>query len=189
MSKITFITGGARSGKSKLAEKLVERHDGILGYLATGSAGDAEMTQRIARHRERRGDRWQTMEEPLQVLDVILGHDGYFGAVLFDCVTLWVSNMLLRNEHHPDPAAAILAQVRQLAEEFPRLKTPLIIVSNEVGMGIVPENHLARLFRDIAGEANEILAGAADDVFVCISGLPLKLKEAAVPPPRWLVEG
>ena len=189
MANVTFIIGGARSGKSRFAEKLVEAHSGVLGYLATGTAGDAEMTGRIARHRERRGDRWQTLEEPLQVREVILGHDGYFGALLLDCVTLWISNLLFREERYGDPREAVLGEVRKLAAEFSQLATPLVIVSSEVGMGIVPENGLARLFRDIAGEANEILAAAADEVYVCFAGIPLRLKDAVYEPPRWLVEG
>ena len=172
MAKIIFITGGARSGKSRLAEELAARHGAPLGYLATGQAGDAEMATRISRHQARRGPDWQTMEEPLQLLEVLQGHDGYFRAVLVDCLTLWLSNLLL---HHNDPAPA-LAAVRELIAGFAGLTTPLVIVSNEVGMGIVPDNPLARSFRDLAGEANELIAAAADEVYVTFSGLPLKLK-------------
>ena len=172
MARVIFITGGARSGKSSFAEKLAIGFGGPLGYLATGRPGDAEMADRIERHRARRGSEWQTMEEPLALLDVIRGHDGYFNAILIDCVTLWLTNLLLLHEK-PEP---ILAEVKNMTGAFPSLATPLILVSNEVGMGIVPENRLARLFRDIAGEANELLAAAADEVYVTFSGLPLKLK-------------
>lgn len=172
MSKIIFITGGARSGKSRLAEKLAEGFGAPLGYLATGQPGDAEMESRIAKHQARRGLDWQTMEEPFDVAGVIKGHDGYFKAILLDCVTLWLTNMLLRD----NDAIPALEQARKLSALFPELTTPLILVSNEVGMGIVPENKLARQFRDLAGEANEILAAAADEVYVMFSGLPLRLK-------------
>lgn len=172
MAKVTFITGGARSGKSRLAERLAREYPAPFGYLATGAAGDGEMAERIARHRERRGTEWQTMEEPLELCEVLRGHDGYFGVVLVDCVTLWLTNLLLKYER-PEPA---LLEVNKLTAAFPTLETTLIVVSNEVGMGIVPENALARTFRDLAGEANELIAAAADEVFVTFSGLPLKLK-------------
>ena len=172
MSKLTFITGGARSGKSRLAEGLAVAHGAPLGYLATGHAGDGEMAERIARHQARRGAEWQTMEEPLDLAGVLKGHDGYFRAVLVDCVTLWLTNLLLAH----DDADAAFDEVRALAELLPELTTPLLLVSNEVGMGIVPDNALARTFRDLAGRANQMLAAAADEVYVSISGIPLKLK-------------
>ena len=172
MSKIIFITGGARSGKSRLAEEIAVGHGAPLGYIATGQSGDEEMAARIARHRLRRGPDWQTMEEPLQLQEVLQGHDGYFQVMLVDCVTLWLTNLLLAYNE----AGRALADVRRLTGAFPTLTTPIIVVSNEVGMGIVPENRLARSFRDLAGEANELLAAAADEVYVTFSGLPLKLK-------------
>ncbi|BEH11537.1 bifunctional adenosylcobinamide kinase/adenosylcobinamide-phosphate guanylyltransferase [Geobacter sulfurreducens subsp. ethanolicus] len=172
MAQIIFITGGARSGKSRLAEELAARRGAPLGYLATGSAGDGEMAERIARHRTRRGDSWTTIEEPLALAESLAAHDGRFAAILVDCVTLWLSNLLFSLD---DPAR-VLKEVELLTRTFSTLRTPLIIVSNEVGMGIVPENRLARQFRDLAGEANERIAAAADEVYVTFSGLPLRLK-------------
>ena len=172
MARIIFISGGARSGKSRLAEARAREFGSPLCYLATGQAGDEEMAARIARHQARRGPEWQTLEEPLRLLEAIRGHDGYFAAMLLDCVTLWLTNLLF---HYDDPGR-VLAEVRALAGAFKELQTPLVIVSNEVGMGIVPENQLARTFRDLAGEANELIATAADEVYVTFSGLPLKLK-------------
>lgn len=172
MAKVIFITGGARSGKSRLAEQLAAGYGAPLGYIATGQAGDSEMAERIARHRARRGPDWQTMEAPLDLAGVIRGHDGHFQALLVDCVTLWLTNLLLKY----DDAAQALDEVRALVGLFPIIQTPLILVSNEVGMGIVPDNRLARTFRDLAGEANELLAAAANEVYVTFSGLPLKLK-------------
>jgi adenosylcobinamide kinase/adenosylcobinamide-phosphate guanylyltransferase len=172
MSRIILVTGGARSGKSHLAETMALAWGDPLGYVATGRAGDGEMAERIARHQRRRGPQWQTMEEPLLLKEVIVGHDGYFKAMLVDCITLWLSNLLLA---HNDAGRA-LDEVRALAAAMPSLATPLILVTNEVGGGIVPENALARAFRDLAGEANQILAAVADEVHMAVCGLPLKLK-------------
>jgi len=172
MSKTTLITGGARSGKSRLAEKLAEGFGEPLCYIATGEARDGEMAERIANHRQRRGSAWQTVEEPLLLVEAIRAADGRYRTILVDCITLWISNLLFQH----DAVEPVLDAVRALAELVPSLKTPLILVSNEVGMGIVPENALARSFRDLAGHANQILAEAADEVYVTISGIPMKLK-------------
>jgi adenosylcobinamide kinase / adenosylcobinamide-phosphate guanylyltransferase len=172
MSEVIFITGGARSGKSRLAEDLARGYGTPLGYLATGMAGDAEMAERIVRHRARRGSEWLTIEEPVDLTGAIRAQEGNVNAIVVDCVTLWLTNLLLK---HGDTAKA-LDEVNSLVRLTAGLKTPLILVSNEVGMGIVPDNALARAFRDLAGEANELLARAADEVYVMFSGLPLKLK-------------
>lgn len=172
MAEVIFITGGARSGKSRLAEGFALKRGEPLLYIATAAYGDREMTARIARHQERRGDAWQTIEEQYELAAVLSGHDGWFKATLVDCVTLWLTNLLLKYEDK----AVVLAEVKRTAAIFPTLKTPLILVSNEVGMGIVADNPLGRTFCDLSGEANEILAAAADEVYVTFSGLPLKLK-------------
>lgn len=172
MAQIIYITGGARSGKSSLAESLAENFGSPLCYLATGEPRDQEMTERIAIHRQRRGSHWQTVEEPLLISRALASADGRYQAILVDCITLWITNLLF----HYDAVEPVLDDVTALAESFSILKTPLILVSNEVGMGIVPENALARSFRDLAGRANQILAAAADDVYVTFSGIPLKLK-------------
>ncbi len=172
MAATIVITGGARSGKSRLAEEMALGYGAPLGYIATGSAGDAEMAERIERHRSRRGPVWQTIEEPLELAGVITEHQGSCKALLVDCVTLWLTNLLLKY----GDGGLVLREVENLARLFPNLEKPLILVSNEVGMGIVPENVLARTFRDLAGEANELLAQSADEVYVMFSGLPLRLK-------------
>jgi adenosylcobinamide kinase / adenosylcobinamide-phosphate guanylyltransferase len=172
MAQVILVTGGARSGKSRLAEGLAERFGAPLAYIATAEPGDAEMRERIARHRARRGPAWETIAEPLALAVALRSLDGRFRGVLVDCVTLWLANLL----HEYDDPKRVLADVAALAASFPALTTPLILVSNEVGMGIVPDNGLARVFRDLAGEANELLAKAADEVYVTFSGLPLKLK-------------
>lgn len=172
MSEITLITGGARSGKSRLAERLAEAFDAPRGYIATGEARDAEMDRRIARHRARRGPQWQTVEEPLELVRALKAQDGRCTVILVDCVTLWISNLMFA----PAGAEAVLPRVAGLIEAFDRLVTPVLLVTNEVGMGIVPEHPLARQFRDLAGEANEMIAERADRVYLTVSGLPLKLK-------------
>jgi adenosylcobinamide kinase/adenosylcobinamide-phosphate guanylyltransferase len=172
MSEIIFITGGAKSGKSRLAEEMAERLGAPLGYIATGEPKDAEMRERITRHLKRRGPSWQTIEEPLNLVRVTRDHDNRFNVMLVDCITLWLANLLCK---YNDPQR-VLGEVVSFIAAFPALKTTLILVSNEVGMGIVPDNALARAFRDLAGEANELLAKAAGEVYVMFSGLPLKLK-------------
>jgi adenosylcobinamide kinase / adenosylcobinamide-phosphate guanylyltransferase len=172
MSETIFITGGARSGKSRLAESLAEGYGAPLCYIATGQARDNEMAERIAAHRTRRGDEWQTIEEPLCLAEAVRKADSHYRAMLVDCITLWITNLLLSN----GDAERVLHEVQTLADLTRVLATPLLLVSNEVGMGIVPENALARTFRDLAGRANQILANAADNVYMTISGIPLKLK-------------
>jgi adenosylcobinamide kinase/adenosylcobinamide-phosphate guanylyltransferase len=172
MAGTIFVTGGARSGKSRLAEELAQGYGAPLGYIATGMAGDAEMAERIDRHRARRGPLWRTIEAPLDLAGAVRENQGSCNALLVDCITLWLTNLLLKY----GDGALVLREVETLARLIPNLEKPLILVSNEVGMGIVPENGLARTFRDLAGEANELLARAADEVYVTFSGLPLKLK-------------
>jgi adenosylcobinamide kinase/adenosylcobinamide-phosphate guanylyltransferase len=172
MAKTVFVTGGARSGKSRIAEEIAGGLGAPICYIATGQAKDSEMAERIAAHRRRRGEKWHTVEEPLHLCEAVKEADGRFEAIMIDCVTLWLTNLLLTYDDDERP----LAEVRMLAELLPELTTPLILVSNEVGMGIVPENALARTFRDLAGRANEILAATADEVYVMFSGIPLRLK-------------
>jgi adenosylcobinamide kinase/adenosylcobinamide-phosphate guanylyltransferase len=177
MSRTIFITGGARSGKSAFAEKRAEEFKSPFGYLATAQPLDPEMAERVSLHRERRGGLWRTVEEPLLLKQALEENDGTVGVQLVDCVTLWVTNLLFHyGEDAPDTEERIMEDVRSLAGRLLTLETPVILVSNEVGMGIVPENRLARHFRDIAGRANQALAAAADEVWLVASGIPLKLK-------------
>jgi len=176
MSQTIFITGGARSGKSRFAEQLAVAYGAPLGYLATAQSLDDEMGQRIQKHQQRRGDAWQTVEEPLHLGQALADIDGEFNAILLDCLTLWLSNLLLQEELSAGTEDRIVEEVRQLAATLGNMTTPVIIVSNEVGMGIVPENRLARIFRDIAGRANQIIAATADEAWLVASGIPLRLK-------------
>lgn len=177
MSKTIFVTGGARSGKSAFAEKLALEFSAPLCYLATAQALDVEMDARIIKHRQRRSDLWRTIEEPLLLSGVLTDLDDGYGAVLVDCVTLWLTNLLFTYEDCGDGVEElILGDVRQLVGLLPTCATPVILVSNEVGMGLVPENRLGRLFRDIAGQANQLIAAAADEAWLVASGIPIRLK-------------
>jgi adenosylcobinamide kinase/adenosylcobinamide-phosphate guanylyltransferase len=176
MSQTIFITGGARSGKSSFAEQMAASYGATLCYLATAQPLDDEMGQRIQKHQQRRGDAWHTIEEPLHLALALEKHDGLFNVILVDCLTLWLSNLLLQEELGEETVARVLDEVQRLATTLSGMKTPVIIVTNEVGMGIVPENRLARMFRDIAGQANQIIAAAADEAWLVASGIPLRLK-------------
>ena len=177
MAQTIFITGGARSGKSGFAENRARQFGAPLGYLATAQALDSEMDERVRRHRERRGVEWHTIEEPLHLSEALVRCDGQYQAVLVDCLTLWITNLLFKYEHTVESIEEqIHGDLQGLKNTLQGMVTPVILVSNEVGMGIVPENALARLFRDVAGSANQTLAAAADEVHVVISGIPLKLK-------------
>lgn len=177
MAENTLITGGARSGKSRFAEELTRSFGASCCYLATAQALDGEMDERISRHRQRRGDSWETIEEPLMIPQTLARIDGNHSAILLDCVTLWVSNLLLScDENDPGCEDQVLTHAHRLAATLRGMSTPVVLVTNEVGQGIVPENRLARLYRDIAGQANQILAASCDTVYVTISGIPLKLK-------------
>lgn len=177
MADKILITGGARSGKSRFAEELARGFGRSLCYLATAKVLDDEMHERVERHRLRRGPQWETIEEPLLLPQTLARIDGIHGAILVDCVTLWLSNLLLSlDDDDHDAEAQVLGHVHRLAGALRELTTPVILVTNEVGQGIVPENALARKFRDLAGRANQILAAGCDTVYVTISGIPLKLK-------------
>lgn len=168
--RLAFICGGAKSGKSRFAQNLAESLPAPRLYVATGEALDEEMSARIFRHQQDRGPDWQTREEPLALAGALRGSNGRFGVILVDCLTMWLSNLLTRRE------ADLEEEKRQLAEVLPRMQTPVIVVTNEVGWGIVPANPLARRFRDVAGALNQHLASLADVAVLVVSGLPLYLK-------------
>jgi adenosylcobinamide kinase/adenosylcobinamide-phosphate guanylyltransferase len=177
MSQTIFITGGARSGKSRFAEQTAATFGTSLCYLATAQSLDDEMDHRISIHQQRRGDVWQTVEEPLHLAQALADNDGGSNVILVDCLTLWLTNLLLLDEEPgKESEERIVGEVRHLVTTLRGMKTPVIIVTNEVGMGIVPENRLARMFRDIAGQANQIIAAAADEAWLVASGIPLRLK-------------
>jgi adenosylcobinamide kinase / adenosylcobinamide-phosphate guanylyltransferase len=169
--RIVFVTGGARSGKSRFAQATVEGWNGPLLYLATAEARDDEMRARIAQHRRERGDRWETLEEPLD-LPRALASAGARG-VLLDCLTLWASNLL---EAYGERPAALEAQVAGFFDALGEFQGRLCLVTNETGLGLVPENPLARRFRDLAGRINQGAAALASEAYLVVSGLPVRLK-------------
>ncbi|MBU0515206.1 MAG: bifunctional adenosylcobinamide kinase/adenosylcobinamide-phosphate guanylyltransferase [Proteobacteria bacterium] len=170
---IHLVLGGAKSGKSDLALAEAERLSAERVFVATAEALDEEMAARVAAHQERRGPDWRTVEEPLGLADRLRQIDGPGRVVVVDCVTLWLSNLLTRAGLD---AAAALERVQELASLLSRLEADLIVVSNEVGSGVVPADELGRAWRDLAGRANQILATAADRVTLVVAGLPLDLK-------------
>jgi len=175
MSKeIIVITGGARSGKSQYAEqRAIEMGDRRL-YVATAEARDEEMAQRIAEHRKRRGNQWRTIEEPLELTQSLVAQRGKTDCALVDCLTLWISNLLI--QHDEEHAAK---KVQELIEKLPELDFHLVFVTNEVGSGIVPDNLLARKFRDLTGRTNQRMAQAANEVILMVAGIPVIAKKEA----------
>ncbi|MDE1158396.1 MAG: bifunctional adenosylcobinamide kinase/adenosylcobinamide-phosphate guanylyltransferase [Neorhizobium sp.] len=166
---VTFVLGGARSGKSGFSERIVcdtglERH-----YIATGRAYDGEMQERIARHRIDRGEGWVTHEEPLALSETLRSVAASDRAVLVDCLTLWITNLMM-------DGADIAAQSKELVETLSISPGSIVLVSNEVGLGIVPENRMAREFRDHAGRLHQAVASVADEVHFIAAALSLKMK-------------
>ncbi len=167
--KSLLVLGGARSGKSRHAQAVAEASGGALVFIATAQAFDREMTDRIARHRADRDARWRTLEAPLALAEAIAAADRPGATVLVDCLTLWASNLLLADADTDAAAAALVATLE-------RTSARIILVSNEVGFGIVPDNALARRFRDVAGLLNQRVAAAVAQVDFVIAGLPQRLK-------------
>lgn len=174
MRRSVFVTGGARSGKSGFAVRLAEETGLKLYYIATATAGDPEMEKRIARHRELRDERWSTVEEPLDPAGA-LSRFGAGDAAVVDCLTLWTTNLMMK-DGGGDFEAATRAKAIELADAVKEFRGTVIVVTNEVGLGIVPENRDARLFRDAAGTVNRLVAEAADEAYLVVSGLPVKIK-------------
>ncbi|MGE0095800.1 MAG: bifunctional adenosylcobinamide kinase/adenosylcobinamide-phosphate guanylyltransferase [Alphaproteobacteria bacterium] len=168
LARVTLVLGGARSGKSRYAEALVRKAGGGI-YLATAQALDGEMAARIARHRAERGRGWTTVEEPLELAAALERGAQAGQPILVDCLTLWLSNLM-------GAGRAVKPETAQLLAALKSLSVPVVFVSNEVGLGIVPDNALARAFRDEAGRLNQAVAAAADRVVFLAAGLPLVLK-------------
>jgi Adenosyl cobinamide kinase/adenosyl cobinamide phosphate guanylyltransferase len=166
---VTLVLGGVRSGKSAYAEALIgARTDAV--YIATAEAGDAEMQERIRQHQARRGASWSTVEAPLELTPALIEATAGGRPVLVDCLTLWLSNLMAADRN-------ISAETERLLVTLPGLSGPVVFVSNEVGLGIVPATPLGRAFRDAAGRLNQAVARAAERVVFIAAGLPLILKE------------
>jgi adenosylcobinamide kinase/adenosylcobinamide-phosphate guanylyltransferase len=178
MGKMVLVTGGCRSGKSSFAQQMAEAAGLKRLYIATAPVLDVEMEERIARHRQERAQRnWFTCEETLELVRVFGAHTG-FDAVLCDCLTLWVNNILYQTEQKgtafgEDDMARLAQAVVDTAHQYPGT---VIFVTNEVGLGIVPADAISRRFRDLAGRCNQVMATAADEVYCVVSGIPLKIK-------------
>jgi adenosylcobinamide kinase/adenosylcobinamide-phosphate guanylyltransferase len=178
MGHFALILGGARSGKSDYAQRLAESRPGPVRFVATAQAADDEMKARIAAHRQRRPARWQTIELPRGVGRYMLEHSQPSGVVLLDCVTLLISNCMLDNGHavEPDQAAAHAAvhdEIESLLHAIRQSGCEWIVVSNEVGQGIVPAYATGRMYRDLLGWANKELARQADEVIWMVAGIPV----------------
>jgi adenosylcobinamide kinase/adenosylcobinamide-phosphate guanylyltransferase len=164
---LTFVIGGSRSGKSSFALEHASAVQGSKAFIATAQAFDDEMKERIGRHKLERPADWKTFEEPISIADLI--NNNAHDVVLIDCLTLWLSNLIMND-------ADIEAEIESLISAASGCKSSLFIVSNEVGMGIVPENAVARKFRDYAGLLNRRVAEIADEVYLVTAGIPLKIK-------------
>jgi adenosylcobinamide kinase / adenosylcobinamide-phosphate guanylyltransferase len=165
---LTLVLGGARSGKSRHAERLVSALPPPWFYIATGEPRDNEMAARIAEHRARRGARWQTVEAPRELVGALAAAPAA-AAILVDCLTLWLSNVMLAGSE-------IEAEIARLERALIERDGATVLVANEVGMGIVPDNALARRFRDVAGRLNQRFAAAADRVVLLVAGIPVQVK-------------
>ena len=173
VGRLVLVIGGARSGKSGFALRLARRWGGPLVFVATARDTDAEMAERIARHRRDRGPEWETLEEPLAVARLLGSLEREGGVVVVDCITLLVSNLMVEKGYGPPEVEEEMVRVVEAARAA---RFGVIAVTNEVGLGVVPEPGLARRFRDAAGTANQRLARAADQVFWMAAGIPVRIK-------------
>ena len=168
LPRTTLILGGARSGKSLFAENVLEHYEQKT-YLATAVAHDSEMKKRVEKHRARRGPSWQTIEESTDVTDVISTYGEKGVPLLLDCLTLWAMNLLSAgHDHHQE--------VKRLLDTLERIAGPVVMVSNEIGLGVIPETKLSRLFVDLQGDINQAVAKVSDRVIFLAAGLPIVMK-------------
>lgn len=189
MSNFTLITGGARSGKSTFAEKYAAHLGLPVIYIATAQVYDDEMARRVEKHRQQRPEHWQVIEEPYAIQNALTEIQNEDAVILLDCVTLWLTNLLL-NGLKPSPDSDfsealtseaeenILNEVQKVALLAQKITPHVIMVTNEVGQGIVPENALARAYRDLAGRANQLLARQADLLYWIVAGYPVEIKKS-----------
>lgn len=186
MSKVTLITGGARSGKSTFAEELAREKGNNILYVATAKPIDDEMKDRIKKHRERRPSYWDTLEQYSGLGDVLPEKSKHYDGILLDCVTIMSTNiifdrpvMLKENvsfEEMMETEKYLVGEIKSLISCFPRLSCDLILVTNEVGLGLVPEYPLSRFYRDALGRVNQALGKSADELYFVTCGTPLKIK-------------
>ncbi|WP_319478884.1 bifunctional adenosylcobinamide kinase/adenosylcobinamide-phosphate guanylyltransferase [uncultured Draconibacterium sp.] len=169
MAQITFTTGGQRSGKSSFAQKRAEESSDEPVYLATARIWDEDFHKRVKRHQSDRGDQWQTIEEEIEISK----HDLAGKTVMLDCITLWLTNIFYQNKNNVD---ASLELAKREWDKFIKQEMKLFVVSNELGMGVHPENEIARKFADLQGWMNQYIAKSANEVFLMVSGIPVQVK-------------
>ncbi|MDA3894920.1 MAG: bifunctional adenosylcobinamide kinase/adenosylcobinamide-phosphate guanylyltransferase [Desulfobacteraceae bacterium] len=170
-NKVTLITGGCRSGKSSYALEITESYDRKV-FIATAEAFDDEMADRISRHQEERGNRFTTIEESIHLADALANVLPDTQVVIIDCITVWLGNLM----HHQGIDEKNCAPVGRFLEVLASPPCDVVIVSNEVGMGLIPADAMSRAYRDLAGSVNQKIAAVADEAFLVVSGIPLKLK-------------
>lgn len=187
-NRIILVTGGARSGKSSFALEATSGIPGQRAYIATAEALDKEMSERIEQHKKQRGKGWDTYEEPINIGDLIGDLGNRYNVIILDCLTLWLSNIMAGAQNSEDSTRITETEISRLLESLKRFRnfsgngqraagtSSLLLVSNEVGMGIVPGNETARKFRDLAGFLNRKIAEHADEVYIVVAGIPLKIK-------------
>lgn len=178
MSKVTLVTGGSRSGKSNFAQQLAEQIQGPRLYVATCPVFDEELKERVRKHQETRSEsNWDTLEEQIDLPGAIR-HGARYSVILVDCLTLWINNLIYSagNEEKSLSENEIIRRCEETLEACVRHPGCIIFVTNETGMGIVPENALSRRFRDLAGRTNQVIAAGSDEVFLVVSGQPLRIK-------------
>ena len=176
--QLILVTGGARSGKSRLAAEMADAMSRDVVFIATAEPADEEMRARIREHQRRRPRHWRTIEQWRDLADVIGQNDAPGRVIVLDCLTLLISNLLGCTPSNGGAGAAeeVLSEVQAITEAAAAASATVIVVANEVGLGLVPVRKLGRLFRDLAGEANQMLAAQADVVYVMLAGIPLKIK-------------
>lgn len=178
--KSTLILGGARSGKSRLAQEMARKSGGKVLFVATAEAGDEEMKRRIQAHRRSRPANWTTIEATTHIGRQITRNIGRAQTVIIDCITLLVNNVFQQHDESTDAAVlekAVLAEIKELLKCIDKCDAHFIIVSNEVGLGIIPADRVSRLYRDLLGWANQLLAQHADEVFLLVAGIPVAIKQ------------
>lgn len=173
---VVLILGGVRSGKSRYAQQLAAAAERVA-FIATAEGRDEEMAQRIARHREDRPSNWTTIESPIALSNALLQCSGNFDTILVDCLTLWASNLM---ELEQQDMARITPHVDRLVRTLRAIRSTVVLVSNEVGSGIVPDNEMSRVYRDVLGNINQRVAAVADEVLLLVAGCPLVVKQATV---------
>lgn len=174
--KIILVTGGAKSGKSSFALNKASGVAGKKAFIATAEALDDEMKERINKHKAERGDEWESYEVPLKVSDALLDATGRQSVVVLDCLTIWLSNVLIGKVDTQENVQKLVDTLIEIKEAPNPGCSVLYIVSNEVGMGIVPENGMAREFRDLAGGLNQRIAEISDEVYLVVAGISVKIK-------------